>query len=304
MSLPSYSDILKVLDRTLGDSSCPESVFVLFTRLRSIGDSVFPTNPDLAIAIVAPLHPVLTGLIGIRQGPSQYSHVVLDGGVTCEGSYKSLYPIVFGNSFPTKNDEETTSREFVNQTRYTDIRIKKILPTSWNNFYTIRNRKTAAHYGPISERTDAVFSIVGSIYVLINHLEFLANDFLNALGIDIISLNFQTILFEALNEVLLFPVIPSSIIRFERDGPIIITDKSLNQLEGIGIILYALGFTKFDYSFDLLDTLLKKSGHEVEHLSTQLSNMNGRKLITRSGNKVIITSRGINWIQEVIDKIK
>lgn len=302
MSLPAYQDIIKQLERVFENPDCPESIFVLFSRLREISDNICSSNPDLATAIIAPLPNVANGLIGIREGSSHYGHVITDAGLTCEGSFKSLYSLVLGKTFPPKFSEESISKEFENQTKYTDVRIKKILPTSWNNIYTIRNKKTAAHYGPISEHIDALFSIIGSIYILINHLEFLTNNFLAALNINLNDLNFQTILLETINEILLFPVIPTSLIRFEKDGPIIITDKLLNQQEAIGIILYALGFTKFEYNFTLLDELLKKSGHKVEHLSTQLSNMDTKKIITRSGDKIILTATGINWIQELIKK--
>jgi len=305
LSSLSFSDIVTNLNRNLARDGCPTNLFVLFSKLEKISTSISTSNQDLAIALLAPFPHILNGIIDYREGPSQYGHVILNAALTCEGSFKSLYPIVFGKSFPKRYSVENIAREFEGQTTYQDIRIRKILPTTWVSLYSIRNRKTSAHYGPISEHTDALYTLLGSIYVVINHIEFIKNDLADSsLKDQLINFNLETILLETINQIMLYPVIPTTVIQFTSDGPVISTKHSLTQQQAIGLILYALPFTQFEYSYNLLDKLLKLSGFRVKSLSGQLSNMDRSGLVTRILDKITLTTKGILLIQDIIDKIK
>jgi len=212
---------------------------------------------------------------------------------------------VLGKTLPSRINIETIAKEFEQQTTYNDYRIRKILPTSWVSIYSIRNRKTAAHYGPISEHTDALFSLIGIIYIFINHLEFVRN-FLADISTQTLldSLNFETILLEIINEILMFPVIPTSVIQFSSDGPTITTTARLTQQEAIKLVFYALPFTSLEYSNSMVDRLLKISGFNVRNLSSQISKLVSSGSLTRLGDKIILSNKGIREAQELIERIK
>lgn len=300
-----YSNIQTQFSRCINQEECPPGLNSLILQLETIATPLSISSEELSIALLAPFPHLINAFIGYRRGPSQYPHVLTDTGLVIEGSFKSLYPIIHGRPLPARINVEVIAGEFERQTTYSDYRIRKILPTSWVSIYSLRNRKTAAHYGPISEQTDALYSLVGSIFIGINHLEFIRNFLASPpTQTQIDGLNFETILLESINEILMFPVIPTTVIQFSSDGPTINTSESLSQREAITLIFYAIPFTGFEYSANLIDKLLKISGFTVASLSGQISRLVGIGVLTRLGDKVILTNKGIREAQVIIDRCK
>jgi hypothetical protein len=294
---------VKNLQRNLVRNECPRDLYDLLSKLETISTTTSATNDALAVAMLAPFPHVLSGMICYREGPSQYGHVIGDAALVCEGSFKSLYPLVLNKALPSKPVVENVAKEFENQTTFNDIRVRKILPTSWVNIYSIRNRKSAAHYGPISEQTDALYALIGAIYVCVNHIEFVASALSDSSLQSQLSLNSEAIFLQSMNQIVLNPIIPTTVIQFTSDGPVISTKQSLSQQEAIVLILYALPFTSQEYSSELLDKLLRLSGYPVKSLSKQLSILAEKGRIARLPNTLCLSTQGIAWAQEIIDRI-
>jgi len=304
LSYLNYNDIHKLFSSCVGQYECPNVLNNLVINLEKITSTLVASNEELAISLLAPIPHLVNAIIGYRKGHAHYPHVLTDSGLVVEGSLKSLYNIVLGKSLLGRINVENIAKEFENQTNYNDFRIRKLLPVSWVNVYSIRNRKTAAHYGPISEQTDALYSLIGSIYIIINHIEFIKLFLADPLvQVQLNGLNFETVLLETVNEVLMFPVIPTSVIQFSTDGPTIVSSAKLSQQQAIALIFYALPFTKYEYSFALIEKLLKISGKIIKSLPGQISNMVGTGTLTRIGDKVILTNKGIREVQELLEKI-
>lgn len=296
-------DINKNLDRNLSREGCPQSLRILLLKIRELSKNI----PDVALstAVLAPLPHFLCGIIDFREGPSQYGHAILDAALTCEGSYKTLYPLVCKKSLSKKRGLDQIAKEFQDQNNYKDVRIKSILPKTWLSIYSVRNKKQAAHYGLASERVDALFALVGAAYVLVNHFGFVSELCNKNLGAEIRQTKMEEGLLDVMEETLLYPIIPSEVVKFISEGPVIVTKEKLTQQEAIGLILYSLSYTQQEYSVGLLDSLLRLSGYPIKGtvLSAQISNMKKKGLLAELLGTARLSAKGESWLQEVIERV-
>lgn len=271
--------------------------------MRELAGQLKPHKPLISLALVAPLSPYVCALADFGSGRQLYPHVVADGGLVCEGSYKTLYPIIFGTPTPRRSLDEIC-RDFQDQQNYSDVRVKAILPKAWLAVYSVRNKKLGTHYGPVSEKMDAIYSLVSCGYIIANHYGFLCDSLLS--GEEAKTLDpdrMDSIILKTVEELLTPVPLLSQIVRFTASGPIIIAQDRLTQTEEIGLILFGLEAIASEASQDLVETLLDESGRRIGRatLAVKISQMRADGLLIKE--KIAFSEKGRQWIVGVVNRL-